>query len=90
MLRGLLLLSICLWAVGCAHGQERYYVMQRGDTLYSASREVGIPVQELMAANDITDARRVPAGTRLRLPGGRRGLAGGGADDARYLRHGQG
>ncbi|MDD9988838.1 MAG: M23 family metallopeptidase [Spirochaetaceae bacterium] len=70
MLRGLLLLSICLWAVGCAHGQERYYVMQRGDTLYSASREVGIPVQELMAANDITDARRVPAGTRLRVPGG--------------------
>ena len=70
MLRGLVLLSICLWAVGCAHGQDRYYVMQRGDTLYSASRELGIPVQTLMAANDITDARRVPVGMRLRLPGG--------------------
>lgn len=69
MLRGLLLLSICLWAVGCAHGRD-HYVMQRGDTLYSASRELGVPVPELMAANDITDARRVPVGMRLRMPAG--------------------
>jgi len=79
------LLSICVWAVGCAHGQERSYVMQRGDTLYSASRELGVPVQQLMAANDIKDARRVPVGMRLRLPGaddGPRTLAGLGGSGA--------
>jgi lipoprotein NlpD len=74
VLRAVVLLSICVWTVGCAHGQDRYYVMQRGDTLYSASRELGVPVQQLMAANDITDARRVPVGMRLRLPGADGGL----------------
>jgi murein DD-endopeptidase MepM/ murein hydrolase activator NlpD len=74
VVRALVLLSICIGAVGCAHGQERYYVMQRGDTLYSASRELGVPVQQLMTVNGIDDARNVAVGTRLKLPGVEGGL----------------
>ena len=69
-----MLLSICVGAVGCAHGQARSYTMEPGDTLYSASRELGVPIDQLMQANGIADATRVPVGTVLRLPGPEGGL----------------
>lgn len=74
MLRALVLLSICVGAVGCAHGQDGYYTMQRGDTLYSVSRHVGVPVEQLVTANGIDDVTDVPVGTRLRVPGTAAGL----------------
>ena len=48
--------------------------MQRGDTLYSVSRQVGVPVEQLVTANGIDDVTDVPTGTRLRVPGTRGGL----------------
>ena len=74
VLRALVLLSICVGAVGCAHGQDGYYTMKRGDTLYSVSRQVGVPVEQLVTANGIGDVTDVPVGTRLRVPGTAAGL----------------
>ena len=48
--------------------------MKRGDTLYSVSRQVGVPVERLVSANGIDDVTDVPAGTRLRVPGAYAGL----------------
>ena len=77
MLRALVLLSICLGAIGCAHGQDHFYVMQPGDTAYSASRHLRVPVDQLMAVNGIDDPTNIAVGTRLRSgsEGGLRPLA---------------
>lgn len=69
MLRALIVLSICVVAVGCAHSQVRSYTMEPGDTLYSVSRDLGVPVEQLIEANNIGDATRMPVGTVLLLPG---------------------
>ncbi len=74
VLRALALLWVCVGIVGCAHGQDGYYTMQRGDTLYSVSRQVGVPVEQIVTANGIDDVTDVPIGTRLRVPGTQGGL----------------
>ena len=39
-----------------------------GETIYSVSRRYGVPAEEIMKANGITDATRVAAGQRLVIP----------------------
>ncbi|TDH39192.1 LysM peptidoglycan-binding domain-containing protein [Pseudohoeflea suaedae] len=39
-----------------------------GETLYNLSRRYGVPVKDIMAANNITDASRVNAGQRIVIP----------------------
>lgn len=42
--------------------------VRRGETLYNLSRRYGVPVKEIMEANNITDANRVAAGQTLTIP----------------------
>ena len=51
------------------YGQERVHTVQRGETLYSIARSVGIRAEELMSYNGISDPSRLLAGQRLRIPG---------------------
>ncbi len=48
--------------------RDRYYKVQAGDNLSSIARQVGVRVDELMALNDIRDARRLREGQLLELP----------------------
>jgi LysM repeat protein len=45
------------------------FVVQTGDTLGEIARKFDVTVRDLMDANNITDPKRVRAGTRLVIPG---------------------
>ncbi|MDH7484656.1 MAG: LysM peptidoglycan-binding domain-containing protein [Anaerolineae bacterium] len=45
------------------------HVVQRGETLYSIAVRYGVPMQDIMAANGITNPDRIRAGQELRIPG---------------------
>lgn len=45
-----------------------YYDVQQGDTLDSISKQLGVPVADLVAANAIEDPNRIEAGQRLIVP----------------------
>jgi membrane-bound lytic murein transglycosylase D len=47
-----------------------YYRVSRGDNLYGIARQFGIPVNTLIAENDITRSNRIFAGQVLRIPSG--------------------
>lgn len=44
------------------------YQVQKGETLYSISRKVGVKVQDLMAANGIAKAESLQVGQTLKVP----------------------
>jgi hypothetical protein len=45
------------------------YVVQRGDTLFRISVRFGVPLADLVAANNIRNARLIWVGQRLTIPG---------------------
>jgi LysM repeat protein len=45
------------------------HVVQKGETLYGIARKYGLTVDLIMAANNISDASKVPIGARLLIPG---------------------
>src|SRR5262245_60979863 len=45
------------------------HILRRGQTLYSVARLYDLPVASLMKANGIVNARSIPAGTRIFVPG---------------------
>ena len=47
-----------------------HYRVQTGDTLYSISRRTGVPVNQIMAQNGISDASSLKIGSNLVLPTG--------------------
>jgi murein DD-endopeptidase MepM/ murein hydrolase activator NlpD len=47
------------------------HTLRRGQTLYSLARSYDIPLNELMAANGISDPRLIPDGTQILIPGAR-------------------
>ncbi|MGK7346654.1 MAG: peptidoglycan DD-metalloendopeptidase family protein [Candidatus Nitrospinota bacterium M3_3B_026] len=47
---------------------ERYHVVRKGETLYRIARLHGVSVQDLISENEITDARDLKVGTRLKIP----------------------
>ncbi len=49
--------------------QGEVHRVRRGETLAKIARRHGMPVRDLMAHNDIDDARRLRVGQLLRLPG---------------------
>jgi murein DD-endopeptidase MepM/ murein hydrolase activator NlpD len=51
------------------YGQERVYVVQRGETFFSIARTLGVKPDDLMKYNGITDPSRLQAGQRLKIPG---------------------
>ena len=50
------------------YGQEKVYTVQKGETLYSIARTLGVKAEELMKYNGITDPSRLQAGQRLKIP----------------------
>ena len=49
--------------------QDAIYIVQQGDTLSAITLRFGISLEELLAANDITDPNSVKIGQRLIIPG---------------------
>lgn len=56
-------------AAGVARGGERYEV-KAGDSLSVIAQRYGVNVQELMRANNITDANRIRVGQEVLIPAG--------------------
>ena len=54
--------------VPAAQPQAAWHTVARGETLWRIARNYGIGLNELMAANHITDASHVPSGTRIMIP----------------------
>ncbi|MDR0601395.1 MAG: LysM peptidoglycan-binding domain-containing protein, partial [Treponema sp.] len=48
--------------------EDAVHVVAKGETVYSISRSFRVSQEELMRYNNITDASRLQAGTRLRIP----------------------
>lgn len=46
------------------------HVVQRGDTLYSISRRYGIPVNNLLSMNNISNPSQIEVGQRIRVASG--------------------
>lgn len=46
------------------------HVVQAGETLYAIARRYGVTLEDLVAANGITDPERIYVGQRLKIPGG--------------------
>jgi murein DD-endopeptidase MepM/ murein hydrolase activator NlpD len=63
-----------------------YHTVLPGETLWRIARSYGIPLETLVAANAITDVRRVPAGARLLVPGGSTPGALSGSAEAAHAR----
>jgi len=57
------LISVFLFS-GCGY----YHTVKQGDTIYSLSKEYGVPQDEIMEENDINDPTRLQIGTRLKIP----------------------
>jgi lipoprotein NlpD len=45
------------------------HVVKKGETLYRIARAYGVPVQELMELNDLSDPRQLAVGMELFVPG---------------------
>jgi len=46
------------------------YVVQQGDSLSGIAARFGVPIADLMLANDLSDANRISVGQRLIIPAG--------------------
>ena len=53
---------------GTSGGQQRSYVIQVGDTLYSIARHFGVTMAQLQAANGIADPNLIYVGQTLVIP----------------------
>lgn len=50
-------------------GEEPYYIVQEGDSLWDIAARFRISLQDLQQANNISDARQVSIGAQLVIPG---------------------
>jgi murein DD-endopeptidase MepM/ murein hydrolase activator NlpD len=50
------------------YAQERVHIVQKGETLYSIARTLGIKADDLIKYNGITDPSRILAGQTLKIP----------------------
>jgi spore germination protein len=64
-----------------------YHFVQRGETLYSISRQYGVLMMDIMRANGIRNADRIYAGTYLYIPCGNSGPGGPGVPGGPGCRH---
>jgi len=50
-------------------GDEAYYIVQEGDSLWDIAARFGVSLEDLQQANNITDPGQVAIGARLIIPG---------------------
>ncbi|MBN1309791.1 MAG: LysM peptidoglycan-binding domain-containing protein [Anaerolineae bacterium] len=74
----LVLLAIVLSSVAVASAQDSTHVVQPGETLSAIARQYGLTVEQIAAANGITNPDRIYAGQVLVIPGGSSGGSTGG------------
>ncbi|WP_082766250.1 peptidoglycan DD-metalloendopeptidase family protein [Paramesorhizobium deserti] len=67
-----------------AASSESVVVVQPGESLFGIARRTGVSPNALMQANGITDANRIQAGQKLKIPG--QGTAAGGVIAANGVR----
>jgi len=70
------------------YAQERVHTVQKGETLYSIARTLGIKAEDLIKYNGITDPSRILAGQTLKIPstGGTAGLPAAGSVSYRVVK----
>ena len=76
-LLGIVVLAVFFIPTG-AYGEEKVYTVQKGETLYSIARTLGIKADDLMKYNGIKDPSRLLAGQRLKIPSAGNSGAGSG------------
>ena len=69
-LRKFLIGIILFWLSGCASlfGTPETIIVERGDTLYSISRRYGLPLRDVIDANNLKPPYTLKVGQVLRLP----------------------
>jgi len=65
----ILLMLVVYLPVSAQGGDEAYYIVQEGDSLWSIAARFGVSLEELQQANNITDPSQVGIGARLLIPG---------------------
>lgn len=66
----IILLSLVLYLpVSAQGGNEAYYIVREGDSLWSIAARFGVPLEDLQQVNNITDPGQVELGARLIIPG---------------------
>jgi len=65
----ILLMLVVYLPVSAQGGNEAYYIVQEGDSLWSIATRFGVSLESLQQANNITDPSQVGIGTRLIIPG---------------------
>jgi len=60
---------VLVLAVSGLCGEEKVHTVQKGETLYSIARTLGIKADELMKHNGISDPTRLQEGQKLKIPG---------------------
>lgn len=65
-----LLLSALLFSCAAAalRSESPVHVVETGQTIYGIARTYGVPYESILAANGITDPRKILPGTRLVIP----------------------
>lgn len=72
---GLVLLAALLtWPAGAGLAQDQqpegaYYIVQEGDSLWDIALRFGVSMQDLQAANNLSDPSQLGLGSRLLIPG---------------------
>jgi len=65
-------LFACVLPFGTAHPQtadgQKYYILQKGDTLYSIARRYKVSYEALRAANSISDPTKLKTGQKILIP----------------------
>ena len=66
-----LFISIFLsfFIAGFGFSEEVVHVIKQGETIYSIARSYGLSADEVLKYNKINDPAKVPAGTKIRIPG---------------------
>ncbi len=65
----LVVLILLLATVATAQAQQRTHVVRPGETLWGIARQYGLTVEQIAAANGITNPSRIFAGQVLTIPG---------------------
>ncbi|MBW2242009.1 MAG: peptidoglycan DD-metalloendopeptidase family protein [Deltaproteobacteria bacterium] len=66
------LVALLILPLGCAHRSEGVvHTVRGGENLFRIAQHYGVPVSEILDANDIPDVRDLPTGVELWIPGAR-------------------
>lgn len=59
---------VCILLAWNVFGHDNVYTVKRGESLHAVAKKINVPLTVLMNLNEIKDDRRLPEGTRLKIP----------------------